>query len=62
KAAFDKPGTHTALSAKTRLQEGTAAAAPPDKPTESSGPLLEVVRMVGGGPAKLFSAIALEHC
>ncbi len=36
-----------------------AAAVPTERLTESSGPLLEVVRIAGGVPTKLFSAIAL---
>ncbi|MGW7090762.1 APC family permease [Streptomyces sp. NPDC054874] len=36
-----------------------AVAVPTAKLTESSGPLLEVVRAAGGVPAELFSAIAL---
>ncbi|KAA0940246.1 APC family permease [Streptomyces apricus] len=36
-----------------------AAAVPTKKLTESSGPLLEVVRAAGGVPTELFSAIAL---
>ncbi|MCW8103284.1 APC family permease [Streptomyces tauricus] len=36
-----------------------AAAVPTAKLTESSGPLLEVVRAAGGVPTELFSAIAL---
>ncbi|MFJ1589304.1 APC family permease [Kitasatospora albolonga] len=36
-----------------------AAAVPAGKLTESSGPLLEVVRTAGGVPPELFSAIAL---
>ncbi|OLO29554.1 amino acid permease [Streptomyces sp. MNU77] len=36
-----------------------AVAVPPEKLTESSGPLLAVVRTAGGIPTELFSAIAL---
>lgn len=36
-----------------------AVAVPTEKLTESSGPLLEVVRAAGGVPTELFSAIAL---
>ncbi|WP_030084825.1 APC family permease [Streptomyces baarnensis] len=49
----------TAGAVYALLGVAAAVAVPTEKLTESSGPLLEVVRRAGGIPTELFSAIAL---